>query len=65
MTMAGSKQLAMMTPQPLLLTDPFERNSGRFRKTPNEGTLFHGLAVDYNDMWDATSSRFPAGFTPC
>ncbi|MBR7426436.1 glycosyltransferase family 2 protein, partial [Klebsiella quasipneumoniae] len=34
--------------------DPFERNRGRFRKTPNEGTLFYGLVQDGNDMWDAT-----------
>ncbi|TXQ66230.1 glycosyltransferase family 2 protein, partial [Escherichia coli] len=26
----------------------------RFRKTPNEGTLFYGLVQDGNDMWDAT-----------
>ncbi len=28
--------------------------TGRFRKTPNEGTLFYGLVQDGNDMWDAT-----------
>ncbi|MGS8617110.1 glycosyltransferase family 2 protein, partial [Salmonella enterica subsp. enterica serovar Infantis] len=31
-----------------------ERNLGRFRKTPNEGTLFYGLVQDGHDMWDAT-----------
>ncbi len=39
---------------PLLLAGPVERNLGRFRKTPNEGTLFYGLVQDGNDMWDAT-----------
>ncbi|MGS9112006.1 glycosyltransferase family 2 protein, partial [Salmonella enterica subsp. enterica serovar Infantis] len=34
--------------------DPFERNLGRFRTTPNEGTRFYGLVQDGNDMWDAT-----------
>ncbi|EEY5311427.1 TPA: UDP-forming cellulose synthase catalytic subunit [Escherichia coli] len=49
------KQLAMMqTPHHFFSPDPFERNLGRFRKTPNEGTLFYGLVQDGNDMWDAT-----------
>ena len=48
------KELAMMqTPHHFFSPDPFERNLGRFRKTPNEGTLFYGLA-GRNDMWDAT-----------
>ena len=49
------KNLAMMqTPHHFFSPDPFERNLGRFRKTPNEGTLFYGLVQDGNDMWDAT-----------
>ncbi|AFJ45283.1 cellulose synthase [Shimwellia blattae DSM 4481 = NBRC 105725] len=49
------KKLAMMqTPHHFFSPDPFERNLGRFRKTPNEGMLFYGLVQDGNDMWDAT-----------
>ncbi|MHA7844806.1 UDP-forming cellulose synthase catalytic subunit [Serratia sp. D1N4] len=49
------KQLAMLqTPHHFFSPDPFERNLGRFRQTPNEGTLFYGLVQDGNDMWDAT-----------
>ncbi|MCR4459313.1 UDP-forming cellulose synthase catalytic subunit [Pseudescherichia sp. L3] len=49
------KKLAMMqTPHHFFSPDPFERNLGRFRQTPNEGTLFYGLVQDGNDMWDAT-----------
>ncbi|MCD4630007.1 UDP-forming cellulose synthase catalytic subunit, partial [Proteus mirabilis] len=33
--------------------DPFERNLGNFRETPNEGTLFYGLVQDGNDTWNA------------
>lgn len=49
------EKLAMLqTPHHFFSPDPFERNLGRFRKTPNEGTLFYGLVQDGNDMWDAT-----------
>ena len=49
------KKLAMMqTPHHFFSPDPFERNLGRFRRTPNEGTLFYGLVQDGNDTWDAT-----------
>ncbi|MEX2943170.1 UDP-forming cellulose synthase catalytic subunit [Serratia fonticola] len=49
------KKLAMLqTPHHFFSPDPFERNLGRFRQTPNEGTLFYGLVQDGNDMWDAT-----------
>ena len=44
----------MQTPHHFFSPDPFERNLGRFRKTPNEGTLFYGLVQDGNDMWNAT-----------
>jgi len=48
-------ELAMMqTPHHFFSPDPFERNLGRFRRTPNEGTLFYGLVQDGNDVWDAT-----------
>ncbi|MDX5629970.1 MULTISPECIES: UDP-forming cellulose synthase catalytic subunit [unclassified Brenneria] len=47
-------KLAMLqTPHHFFSPDPFERNLGRFRRTPNEGTLFYGLVQDGNDMWDA------------
>lgn len=40
------KELAMMqTPHHFFSPDPFERNLGRFRKTPNEGTLFYGFGA--------------------
>ncbi|MGE9552942.1 UDP-forming cellulose synthase catalytic subunit [Erwinia amylovora] len=46
--------LAMLqTPHHFFSPDPFERNLGRFRRTPNEGTLFYGLVQDGNDVWDA------------
>ena len=45
----------LQTPHHFFSPDPFERNLGRFRQTPNEGTLFYGLVQDGNDMWDATS----------
>ncbi|WP_075182483.1 UDP-forming cellulose synthase catalytic subunit [Pantoea sp. 1.19] len=48
-------KLAMLqTPHHFFSPDPFERNLGRFRRTPNEGTLFYGLVQDGNDLWDAT-----------
>ncbi len=43
----------LQTPHHFFSPDPFERNLGRFRETPNEGTLFYGLVQDGNDMWDA------------
>ena len=47
-------QLAMLqTPHHFFSPDPFERNLGRFRQTPNEGSLFYGLVQDGNDTWDA------------
>ena len=49
-----SKLAMLQTPHHFFSPDPFERNLGRFRQTPNEGTLFYGLVQDGNDMWDAT-----------
>ncbi|KGT95069.1 cellulose synthase [Erwinia typographi] len=47
-------KLAMLqTPHHFFSPDPFERNLGRFRRTPNEGTLFYGLVQDGNDVWNA------------
>lgn len=43
----------MQTPHHFFSPDPFERNLGRFRRTPNEGSLFYGLVQDGNDTWDA------------
>ncbi|EKT57234.1 UDP-forming cellulose synthase catalytic subunit [Providencia burhodogranariea] len=44
----------VQTPHHFFSPDPFERNIGNFRKTPNEGALFYGLLQDGNDTWDAT-----------
>jgi cellulose synthase (UDP-forming) len=53
------KELAMMqTPHHFFSPDPFERNLGRFRKTPNEGTLFYGL-VDGTTCGMPPSSAAP------
>ncbi|MDI9229739.1 glycosyltransferase family 2 protein, partial [Serratia bockelmannii] len=47
-------RLAMLqTPHHFFSPDPFERNLGRFRQTPNEGSQFYGLVQDGNDTWDA------------
>ena len=43
----------LQTPHHFFSPDPFERNLGRFRRTPNEGSLFYGLVQDGNDTWDA------------
>ncbi|MFP1722644.1 UDP-forming cellulose synthase catalytic subunit [Lonsdalea quercina] len=48
------KMAMLQTPHHFFSPDPFERNLGRFRRTPNEGTLFYGLVQDGNDVWDAT-----------
>lgn len=48
------KLAIIQTPHHFFSPDPFERNLGRFRQTPNEGTLFYGLIQDGNDTWDAT-----------
>lgn len=44
----------LQTPHHFFSPDPFERNLGRFRQMPNEGTLFYGLVQDGNDLWDAS-----------
>ncbi|MGC3874938.1 UDP-forming cellulose synthase catalytic subunit [Halomonas sp. GXIMD04776] len=43
----------VQTPHHFFSPDPFERNLDRFRRMPNEGTLFYGLVQDGNDLWDA------------
>nr|WP_298415928.1 UDP-forming cellulose synthase catalytic subunit [uncultured Halomonas sp.] len=43
----------IQTPHHFFSPDPFERNLDRFRRMPNEGTLFYGLVQDGNDLWDA------------
>jgi cellulose synthase (UDP-forming) len=49
------QQLAMLqTPHHFYSPDPFERNLGKFRKIPNEGSLFYGIVQDANDLWNAT-----------
>ena len=48
-------KLAMLqTPHHFYSPDPFERNLGKFRKVPNEGSLFYGIVQDGNDLWNAT-----------
>ncbi len=43
----------VQTPHHFFSPDPFERNLGHFRKTPNEGALFYGLVQDGNDLWNS------------
>lgn len=48
------RRLALVqTPHHFYSPDPFERNAGTFRKTPNEGELFYGLIQPVNDLWNA------------
>lgn len=44
----------VQTPHHFYSPDPFERNLRQFRKTPNEGELFHRLVQDGNDLWNAS-----------
>jgi cellulose synthase (UDP-forming) len=44
----------LQTPHYFFSADPFERNLGATRRTPNEGALFYGLVQDGNDLWDAS-----------
>jgi cellulose synthase catalytic subunit (UDP-forming) len=44
----------LQTPHHFYSPDPFERNLGQFRITPNEGELFYGVVQDGNDFWNAT-----------
>lgn len=43
----------VQTPHHFYSPDPFERNLGTFRRVPNEGSLFHDLIQDGNDLWNA------------
>ena len=48
-------RLAMLqTPHHFYSPDPLERNLGKFRKVPSEGSLFYGIVQDANDLWNAT-----------
>jgi cellulose synthase (UDP-forming) len=44
----------VQTPHHFYSPDPFERNLGKFRKMPSEGSLFYGIVQDANDLWNAT-----------
>ncbi|MGC2402248.1 MAG: UDP-forming cellulose synthase catalytic subunit, partial [Acidobacteriaceae bacterium] len=44
----------LQTPHHFYSPDPFERNLGKFRQVPNEGSLFYGIIQDANDLWNAT-----------
>ena len=44
----------LQTPHHFYSPDPFERNLGQFRITPNEGELFYGVVQDGNDFWNAS-----------
>ena len=52
--MASPKIAMLQTPHYFFSPDPFEKNLGTFRKTPNEGELFYGLIQDGNDLWNAS-----------
>ena len=43
----------VQTPHHFFSPDPFERNLGTFGRVPNEGSLFHDLIQDGNDLWNA------------
>lgn len=50
-----SKKCALVqTPHHFFSADPFEKNLGGFRVTPNEGALFHGVIQDGNDLWNSS-----------
>ncbi len=48
------KLAVLQTPHHFYSPDPFERNLGQFRVTPNEGELFYGIVQDGNDFWNST-----------
>lgn len=48
------KLALVQTPHHFFSPDPFERNLGLFRRTPNEGELFYGVIQDGNDLWNAS-----------
>jgi len=50
----NAKIAMLQTPHYFFSPDPFEKNLGTFRKTPNEGELFYGLIQDGNDLWNAS-----------
>ena len=54
----------MQTPHHFFSPDPFERNLGRFRKTPNEGTLFYGGAGRQRHVGCDLLLRFLCGYPP-
>jgi cellulose synthase (UDP-forming) len=50
-----NKKISMLqTPHYFFSPDPFEKNLGTFRSTPNEGELFYGLIQNGNDLWNAS-----------
>ncbi|MCR9090481.1 MAG: UDP-forming cellulose synthase catalytic subunit [Algiphilus sp.] len=51
---ADPRTAMVQTPHHFFSADPFERNLGVFRDSPNEGELFYGLLQDGNDYWNAT-----------
>jgi cellulose synthase (UDP-forming) len=51
--LAETKLAIVQTPHHFYSPDPFERNLGTFRSTPNEGELFYGLLQPANDVWNA------------
>jgi cellulose synthase (UDP-forming) len=53
--MLRDRRCAMIqTPHHFFSPDPFERNLETFRRIPNEGSLFYGLAQDGNDFWNSS-----------
>ena len=47
------KLAILQTPHHFYSPDPFERNLGQFRVTPNEGELFYGVVQEGNDFWNS------------
>ena len=48
-----AKLSLVQTPHHFYSPDPFERNLGLFKSTPNEGELFYGLIQPTTDLWNA------------
>lgn len=48
------KLFLVQTPHQFYSADPFEKNLGNFRMTPNESELFYGLVQKGNDFWNAS-----------
>jgi len=52
--LADIKLALVQTPHHFYSPDPFERNIGNFKRTPNENNLFYSVVQDGNDLWNAS-----------